>query len=577
LLEVKTIILRRLPVLVYNPQTSKIVHGSEPDPTVTSIYFDNQKFSLYAEKANGHDDVSSLRLRWYGPLSDQSRIMLEKKVITKSGESEEKRFPIKSKYVTKFLAGEYKMEKSIAKLEKQTGKDSVNVAQFRDAVDDIQSFVKENQLEPMMRANYSRMAFEIPGDNSIRISIDTNLAFIREDNIDPERPCRNPDDWHRHDIDDANQEYPFTNIRKGEIDRFPFAVLEIKLKGGKHYEWVEDLMTSHLVKEAPRFSKFIHGTAKLFEDYVSIFPFWAGIVDSDIRTDPQKAFEEEQERKVRAAQEGLTVGSLFGPKASPANRDLMRAIRHSPTAGSPAGMLASSSRATADMTKVDTNDDPRGKGKARAADASPDADEPAEGLDAALDAERQRGLRHLFHTFVNAPRRVRARQQQRLPHDTDDDDDDDDGDDGYDDGELPAGIVRPTSWLKDAGPVRVEAKVWLANQRTFVKWQHVTVLLASFSLGLYNAAGAGNPVARMLAVTYTAFAVFAGAWGYGVYVHRSRMIATRSPKDFDFRLGPVVVCFGLAMALVLNLLFKVCPLEYETALTVAVCPCHGQP
>jgi hypothetical protein len=486
--------------------------------------------------------------------------MLEKKVVTRSGESEEKRFPIKSKYVTRFLSGEYKMEKSIAKLEKQTGKDSIKVAQFREAVDDIQNFVEENQLEPMMRANYSRMAFEIPGDSSIRISIDTNLAFIREDTIDPERPCRNPDDWHRHDIDDSNQEYPFNNIHKGEIDRFPFAVLEIKLKGGKHYEWVEDLMTSHLVKEAPRFSKFIHGTAKLFEDYVSIFPFWTGIVDTDIRTDPQKAFEEEQERKVRAAQEELTVGSLFGSKASPANRDLMRAIRHSPSAGSPAGILASSSqpRATADMTKVDVADGPRGKGKGRSADVSPDVEEELpESVDAVLDAERQRGLRHLFHTFVNAPRRVRARQQQRLPHDTDDDDDDD-GEDGYGDGELPPGVVRPTSWLKDAGPVRVEAKVWLANQRTFIKWQHVTVLLASFSLGLYNAAGESNPVARMLAVTYTAFAVFAGAWGYGVYVHRSRMIAMRSPKDFDFRLGPIVVCVGLALALVLNLLFKVC-------------------
>jgi len=87
-----------------------IANGSKLDPTVTSIYFDNEKFGLYSEKAAGNADVSSLRLRWYGPLSAQSQIMFEKKVVTQSEESDEKRFPIESKYVMKFINGEYKMK-----------------------------------------------------------------------------------------------------------------------------------------------------------------------------------------------------------------------------------------------------------------------------------------------------------------------------------------------------------------------------------------------------------------------------------------------------------------------------------
>ena len=124
-------------------------------------------------------------------------------------------------------------------------------------------------------------------------------------------------------------------------------------------------------------------------------------------------------------------------------------------------------------------------------------------------------------------------------------------------GPLPPGVTKPDHWLKDAGPVKVEAKVWLANQRTFVKWQHVSALLASLSLGLYNAAGVDNRVARGLAVVYTVVACLAAAWGYGVYVWRARMIRGRSGKDFDARLGPVVVCVGLIIALVLNFAFKV--------------------
>ena len=83
------------------------------------------------------------------------------------------------------------------------------------------------------------------------------------------------------------------------------------------------------------------------------------------------------------------------------------------------------------------------------------------------------------------------------------------------------------------------------------------MLLASLSLGLYNAAGESNNVARGLAVAYTLVAVFAGAWGWWMFIVRSRMIEQRSGKDFDNAAGPVVVCVGLILALCLNFSFMV--------------------
>lgn len=123
--------------------------------------------------------------------------------------------------------------------------------------------------------------------------------------------------------------------------------------------------------------------------------------------------------------------------------------------------------------------------------------------------------------------------------------------------QLPPGIRHPGIWIKDQGPLKVEAKVWLANQRTFIKWQHVSVLLASLSLGLYNAAGENNNVARILAVVYTCVALFTLLWGYGMYMWRRKLITERSGKDFDNVVGPLVVAVGLAVALCLNFAFKV--------------------
>ncbi|KAK8246996.1 VTC domain-containing protein [Phyllosticta capitalensis] len=543
LLEVKTVILRRLPVLVYNPQTSKIAEGNQRDPTITSIYFDNPRFTLYSDKVEHVPDASSLRLRWFGQVSEKPEIYFEKKTIKEGDASEELRFPIKEKYIQAFLRGEYHMEKSIDKIKRTMGENDSKAEELQKSAEAIQSFIKEKELQPVLRANYTRTAFQIPGDNRIRISLDTNLALIREDAIDVDRPCRDPEDWHRRDIDDAQMEYPFNGIRKGEINRFPFALLEIKIKGHKEYEWISDLMSSHLVKEAPRFSKFVHGVAQLFEDQVNTFPFWLSELETDIRRDPHVAFEEEQERKAKAAEDDFAVGSLFGKAASP-----FRASVSSPVGSPAAGHSLSRSKGKSPSGKATAEDTRRASLAAATAQkpgTRPQDDQDDDSSDVGLEdspsgeanTTSPAGVRSLFPSFSYSKYAQRHRNRAAAAN-------------------LPPGVRDPGQWIKDQGPVRVEAKVWLANQRTFIKWQHVTILLATLSLGLYNAAGENNRVGRVLAVVYTLVAVFAGVWGYAMYMYRSRLIQQRSGKDFDNVLGPIVVCVGLVIALLCNFGFK---------------------
>lgn len=523
ILEVKTYVMRRLPALYYNPQTSEAAESAGSDPTITSLYFDNSDFTLYNQKVDKAADASSLRLRWYGQLAERPEILFEKKTIDGNGDSEETRFPIKDKYIEPFIKGDYKMEKSVEKLRDREGTEGNGVAALKKSVDEIQALIQENKLQPILRANYTRMAFQIPGDDKVRISIDTDLAFIREDALDEDRPCRNPEEWHRSDVDSLGMNFPFSDLRQGEISKFPHALLEIKVRKGsskKTNNWIGDLMSSHLLKEAPRFSKFVHGVAILFEDYVNSFPFWLSDLETDIRKDPESAFQEEQERKAQKAADEQAVGSFLGSKS---------ASSFKPAVGSPAGVAA---------TDFGNRRSPAGIHDADGTDSHDESDQ----------ANKSSGAFSGLLSLTPFSNSKYARAHRVGPV------------------QLPPGVREPGKLIKDMNPVRVEPKVWLANQRTFIKWQHISVLLASLSLGLYNAAGEFNDVARGLAVVYTLIAIFAGVWGWWVYIVRSRMIQERSGKDFDNVVGPIVVCIGLAVALILNFAFKVCRIP-----TLVVC------
>ncbi|KAJ5833112.1 hypothetical protein N7474_001423 [Penicillium riverlandense] len=521
-LEVKTYILRQLPVLIYNPGTSKDLDTLAEDPTITSLYFDNPHFDLYNQKVARAPEAGSLRLRWTGQLKDKPTIFLEKKIVTDDDSSREVKVQLKEKHVKEFLEGEYHLDKKVHRMEDMGNGESAQAEALKSNVEELQSFIKENDLQPMLRANYTRTAFQIPGDDRIRISLDTDLALIREDSLDSERPCRDPADWHRADLDDASMRYPFSAVRTGEIVRFPHALLEIKLRGKAHNaEWISDLMASHLVKDAPRFSKFVHGIAQLFEDHVNSFPFWLGELENDIHRDPETAFQEEQERLARRAEDDMAVGSFLGT-GSPAGR---------PIIGSPY-------RRYSEVGSPSTVRRPSGPAEPRAVPSRPSIPEirPQEPEVRAKPTEVPAKVSRFTSMLPSFGSTRLAGREAAVA--------------------LPPGVRHPGTWIKDSGPVRVETKVWLANQRTFIKWLHVSILLSSLSLGLYNAAGKHNRIAQALAVVYTFFALFAAAWGWFMYVKRARLISQRSGKDLDNMFGPIVVCIGLAVALVLNFVFK---------------------
>ncbi|CAI2163857.1 10961_t:CDS:2 [Funneliformis geosporum] len=469
IMEVKTTILRHLPVLIYKP-------GS--DSSVTSIYFDNELFEFYQDKVDRKPGGQTIRLRWYGNKSNTNDIFVERK-IREQGEDEIKdRFLIKDKYVDAFLKGDYSMDKMIKKMREDPSKTEDDIQHFQNLIKDIQDTIKEKKLESILRTYYNRMAFQIPGDHRVRISLDTDFYMIREDNFD-DVPRRKDNEWRRSDIDNDQ----FGKLPSSECSKFPYALLEVKLRLDEEEQepgWVKELINSHLVEEAPQFSKYVHGVATLFTSQAPSLPYWLPNIDKNILKPPNaRQFQEED-------------------YPEPSTSSAYTAVR-------PKRTMSGKNVINVEVVGDSSNRSRKNKGKA---------------VDYSIEEET------VAPEIVVLPPNIR----------------------------IPRKIITP---------VRVEPKVFFANERTFFHWMRFSVLLGSFSLALFNAGGPDDKVGFVCGFSYAIISIVVLIYSLVKYNERLTMINNRHPGPYDDLLAPPLVCLALFFAVGMNFYLKYNPRMVE--------------
>ncbi|KAI5119109.1 hypothetical protein M0805_007857 [Coniferiporia weirii] len=104
-------------------------------------------------------------------------------------------------------------------------------------------------------------------------------------------------------------------------------------------------------------------------------------------------------------------------------------------------------------------------------------------------------------------------------------------------------------------PIKVEGKVWFANERTWVSYLNMGVLLGTLALALFNASE--EAVARNFAYVYAFISVGVLVYGWVVYQKRITMIRRRDPGHFDQILGPVIISAFLFFAVLSNFVIRV--------------------
>ncbi|ORZ04065.1 polyphosphate synthetase protein [Lobosporangium transversale] len=527
--ELKLIILKHLPVLVFNPNKE----FSPADSAISSIYFDNEEFELYMGRLEKSEGAEALRLRWYGGM-DQQQIFVERKTHREdwTGEKSVKaRFPIKEKYVNAFLRGEYTMDATVAKMRAEGKKSEKEIEEFEQLAAECQYGILTKNYGPVLRTFYNRTAFQLPGDARVRISLDTELTLIREDNMDGR--VRSGNNWRRMDI---GIDWPFSQLPDDDICRFPYAVLEVKLQtqhGQEPPEWVRELVNSHLVESVPKFSKFIHGVSTLIEHRVKLFPFWYHQMDIDIRKPPNK--------NVSISRPDPSGYSTPANATSDEDHDRI-------TVGDEEQGYQGGAKRSQDYEWVDEEDDeenplePSTHWIQRPSQTSSSASSERTPL---LGSQRRQlknknSLISPFKPGAETLRYLFRRTKDRAGHPF---------------GEDEAVNANQTTYLitppgrKIATLVRVEPKVYFANERTFLSWLQFTVLLGGLSLGLLNF---GDKVSRVSAGLFTFVALSFMVYAVVTYHWRAYKIRNKELGPFDDRIGPTLLCFILLTAMVTN-------------------------
>ncbi|KAF8825333.1 hypothetical protein HHX47_DHR7000263 [Lentinula edodes] len=575
LIALKLAILRNLPVLVFNSDKD----FEQKDSAITSIYFDNEDLELYLGRLEKTEGAEAIRLRWYGD-TDVKTVFVERKTHREdwTGEKSVKaRFPVKEHLVNAFLRGEYTVDEDFQQL----------VAKGKKTQQDVDI--------PVMRTFYNRTAFQLPGDARVRISLDTELTMIREDNWDGR--MRSGDNWRRTDI---GIDWPFEQLPPDDKELFKYGVLEVKLQtqlGQEPPQWVTDLVQSHLVEAVPKFSKFIHGCSTLLPNRVDLVPFWLPQMDTDILK-PDTGYLTVIERPVH-----LSKGSSAASGSGSASRDLSP---HAEKYTEP----VSEDEDDSDMLRAPARDEDKRTGLTET--------QVAEAV-----AYRENMLRERRQTEVADGKKPNAGCYGSVPNNTDEnavEDTDETADErtpflvktkdrslsqtrsalnalpinplapssAFDEtfrnqlqDEANDGAIRDADgeedeltssaenrllsrdWRAPVGkhisiPVRIEPKVYFAAERTFLKWLNISVFIGTIATTLLNFTSPEDSRGLISAALFTLCALIAIAYSAGVFIYRSyRLRARRAEGLYYDKYGPTLLCFALAAAMTVNIGLRV--------------------
>lgn len=611
IVSLKLVILKHLPVLVFNPDKE---YQAE-DSAITSIYYDNEDLELYLGRLEKTEGAEAIRLRWYGGM-DNKQIFVERKTHREdwTGEKSVKaRFPIKEENVNKFMSGEYRMNETFEALRKKGKKSDKEIDSMMQLASEVQYSILSRDLQPVMRSFYNRTAFQLPGDARVRISLDTELSLVREDNWEGKQ--RAGKNWRRMDI---GIDFPFDQLPKDDIERFPYGVLEVKLQtqmGQEPPEWVKELVSSHLVEAVPKFSKFIHGCATLLSNRVDLVPFWLPQMDIDIRKSPTRQLEIARPASYinsNSSSRPDTPGSKPGsdlPYHEPVSEDEFEgdaedgehneqsrgAVANEQHEAENLGLKVHDPRireireqrmkniqdrqAELERQRVE-NPDSTSSVAAGVLQAQQSAISVRPQAGSSTSRERSRaGKSEILSTSTafdknyftkltpnNIKRLWRAKYSRDAGEEGDDEDEDEDqstapsrtqGPEARDEEETREMVTsfHAAPGKKVSMPIRIEPKVYFGAERLFLKWLEFSVFVSALAIGMINYSN--DRIGLIVSGLFTVISLLCIAYSGVIFVWRTIKLQKKESSNAYFdKYGPSFLCVTLLGVTIVNFVLR---------------------
>ena len=104
-------------------------------------------------------------------------------------------------------------------------------------------------------------------------------------------------------------------------------------------------------------------------------------------------------------------------------------------------------------------------------------------------------------------------------------------------------------------PVKVEPKVFFANERTFLAWLHMSVTLASISVAIV-AFSESNEWSQIYGLLLMPVAIAFSAYSLYMYMQRASLIRRKEPGPYEDKVGPIFLACLLALSITVNFLVK---------------------
>lgn len=486
LIPLKLSIVRHLPLYVFDLTKDKKeninTNNESPyaawnhkthDTNINSIYFDNKDHDLYMGRLQKNEGAEAIRIRYYGELkSEEDLVFVERKRHCDSWTGEESkklRFKLQEKYVDQLLMlllnnkDTSSIWKEVKKINLKSDHSSEEKEHLRILFNEVTTAIKNQKLFPSVRTYYKRIAFQLPGDATVRISLDSDLVMVDESkeyfkkiNDKTFKTSFTNRLWRRTDI--KNVEYPFYALHDTEIVRFPHSILEVKTQSldDTKPEWITEIIESCYTEHVHKFSKFLHGTAILHENIQDI-PYWLPQMRTDIRKDPFMSIKSRKE---------FINGALL--------------------------------------------------------DISSQVNEKDSKIEDSCEISRS-GYRN---NGRYSPNRNNINTTNNTTNNT----------------------------TRISIPVRVEPKVFFANERTFLSWVQFAIFLGGIGTAMLNITN--NYKANICGAVMIAVAIVFACYALHLFFWRANKIRSKDPGPYDDTKGPFLMVGMFIIALIFSVYFK---------------------